>query len=106
MPNAVSLESLPARLRSQLKALGRKYGREGVELFVFGSLARKDGRFNSDLDLGVEWRKPASPKLFRQICRDVDDLPTVRKVDLVDFSKATPRWRKIAGRHRVSLSSR
>lgn len=105
MPNAAALNFLPSRLVSRLEALGRKYQEQGVELFVFGSLAREDGRPNSDLDLGIEWRKPVSPALFRQICRDVDDLPTVRRVDLVDFSNVSPAWREIASRHRISLSS-
>lgn len=99
-----TLTSLPPRLRARLKALGRKYHTRGIDLFMFGSLARKDHRPNSDLDLGIEWRRPISPKLFRELCRDVDDLPTVRKVDLVDFSSVPHTWKEIAGRDRVLLS--
>ena len=104
MSTGAALNSLPPRLVSRLKALGRKYRAEGVELFIFGSQSRKDRRPNSDLDLGVEWHRPVSPDLFRTICRDVEDLPTIRKVDLVDFSKASPAWREVAGRDRVMLS--
>lgn len=99
-----ALISLPPRLRSRLKALGQKYQAHGIELFVFGSLARKDQRPNSDLDLGIEWRRPVSPELFRELCKDVEDLPTVREVDLVDFSSVSNTWKEIAGRHRVFLA--
>lgn len=100
-----TLIPLPPRLRSRLKALGQKYQARGVDLFLFGSFARTDWRENSDLDLGLEWRRPNSQELFRELCKDVDDLPTIRKVDLVDFSKASQGWREIAGRHRVLLSA-
>jgi predicted nucleotidyltransferase len=104
MSNAATLNSLPRRLVSRLKALGRKYQAQGVDLFIFGSHARKDHQPNSDLDLGIEWRRPVSRQLFRNLCKDVDDLPTIRKVDLVDFSKVSSVWKEIAGRHRVFLS--
>jgi predicted nucleotidyltransferase len=100
-----SLNSLPPRLVSRLKALGRKYQEQGVDLFVFGSQAREDCRPNSDLDLGIAWRRPVSRKLFRELCKDVDDLPTIRKVDLVDFASVPPSWKEIAGHDRVLLSS-
>jgi predicted nucleotidyltransferase len=98
------LARLPPRLGSRLKALAQKYRARGIDLFLFGSLARKDNRSNSDLDLGLEWRRPVSAKLFRELCREVDDLPTIRKVDLVDFSKVSHSWKEIAGRHRVPLA--
>lgn len=101
--DGVVLNSLPARVLSRLQELGRKYSSQGVELFVFGSHARKDPRPNSDLDLGVEWHRPVSRTIFREICEDIDDLPTIRKVDLVDFSKVSPAWREVAERDRVML---
>jgi len=106
MSNTAALKALPPRLVSRFKDLGRKYGPQGVKLFVFGSQTRKDCRPNSDLDLGIECSRPVSPELFRNICKDVENLPTIRKVDLVDFSKVSPAWKKIAGRHRVLLFSK
>lgn len=105
MSSDATLNSLAPRLVSRLKALGRKYRAHGVDLFIFGSQAREDRRPNSDLDLGIEWRRPVSHELFRQLCKDVDDLPTIRKVDLVDFSNVSPAWKEVAGRDRVLLSS-
>jgi len=73
-------------------------------LFVFGSFARGDQRAGSDLDLGIEWRVPHSPSLFRELCADVEKLPTIRKIDLVDFSRVSPQWKEVASRDRHFLS--
>lgn len=83
--------------------MAEKYRAFGIEVFVFGSFAWGDHRPNSDLDLGVEWQNGRSADLWRGLLRDVDDLPTVRKIDLVDFSRAAPEWRSIARRDRQFL---
>lgn len=95
--------ALPARLHGRLSALGQKYHARGIDLFVFGSFARGDDRPNSDLDLGLEWRHPRSPALLRELQKEVDDLPTIRKIELVDFSCSSRQWRAIAGRDRRFL---
>lgn len=95
--------ALPTQLDSRLTALGEKYRARGIDLFVFGSFARGDNRPNSDLDLGLEWRAHRSDALLRELQNEVDDLPTIRKIDLVDFSTVSPQWRSIAERDRRFL---
>lgn len=102
-PRPFPLAHLPPPLRARLRALAQDYRVRGVDLFVFGSFARGDARPNSDLDLGLEWRTDPCPQLLRALQKEVDDLPTIRKIDLVDFSQSSPRWSSIAGRDRQFL---
>lgn len=97
------LNSLPDGLRSALVDLARTYRARGADLFVFGSFGRGEELPGSDLDLGVEWRVPCSPALFRELSDDVENLPTIRKIDLVDFASMSPRWKQIALRDRQPL---
>jgi predicted nucleotidyltransferase len=95
---------LPDRLLHDLQELARKYQKDGVRLFIFGSFAQGKARPTSDLDLGVEWRGQPDPAVFRQLYQEVQSLPTIRPIDLVDFSHTNPRFRQIAGAHKIDLS--
>jgi len=66
--------------------LARQYRAKGAELFVFGSFARSEAQPTSDLDIGVEWQEKRQAGVFRQLDRDIQALPTIRPVDLVDFA--------------------
>lgn len=101
--NPPGWEKLPERLRRRLSALATEYRREGVDLFLFGSFARGDNRANSDLDLGVEWRGTPSRKIFRRLSSDIENLPSIRKIDLVDMSEAGESLRRAAHRERKPL---
>jgi len=96
---------LPSRLLHDLQELARKYRKDGVELFIFGSFAQGNAQPTSDLDLGVEWQGQPDPAIFRQLYQDVQTLPTIRPIDLVDFSQTDSRFKQIAGTHKIYLSS-
>ncbi len=85
---------LPRRLVRHLQALAQKYRREGVVLFIFGSFARGDPYPTSDLDLGVEWRGERDPQTFLRLYREVQELPTIRPIDLVDFAQVDADFRQ------------
>ena len=99
------LSSLPTRLVRDLQRLARKYQGNGLDLFVFGSFARGDQRPTSDLDLGVEWRGQHNPETFLRLYWEVQELPTIRKIDLVDFEQADSDFRRVAMSDRVYLST-
>jgi len=95
---------LPARLLHDLQQLARKYQKDGVKLFIFGSFAQDKARPTSDLDLGVEWQGQPNPAVFRRLYQDVQSLPTIRPIDVVDFSQTNSRFKQIAGAHKLLLS--
>jgi predicted nucleotidyltransferase len=96
--------SLPSRLLSDLQKLAQKYQKEGLKLFVFGSFARGNPHPTSDLDLGVEWSGKRNSGTFLRLYKEVQELPTIRPIDLVDFTQAGSRFRQIAGSDRIYLS--
>ncbi len=97
---------LPPRLLQSLQELAQKYKAGGLDLFIFGSFARGDHRPTSDLDLGVEWRGERDPKTFLRLYWEVQALPTIRKIELVDFSQTDPNFRRVAGLNKIYLSER
>ena len=97
---------LPARLVQELQRLAQKYQAEGLDLFVFGSFARGEPYPASDLDLGVEWRQQPDPQTFARLYWEIQALPTIRKIDLVDFSQTGPAFRQIAAANKLYLSQK
>lgn len=96
-------DKLPDQLIDALVTMGRKYHKLGVELFIFGSFAHGKNRTNSDLDIGIEWSDKRNVHLLNQLEKEVYDLPTIRKIDLVDFSRVGNQFRQVAGQHRLYL---
>jgi hypothetical protein len=99
---------IDARVRWALCALGSRYARQGVRVFLFGSVARSwpQAPAGADFDLGyeVDPAVPGRDVLLRQLRRDVETLPSIRPVDLVDFSRASAEFRGAAAECIVDLA--
>lgn len=70
--------------------------RRGVHLLVFGSFATGDNRPGSDLDLAIPEDAVVSPEMRRELTSRIEDLPTVRPIDLVDLSEVSEPFRRAA----------
>lgn len=70
----------------------------GHKVFLFGSRATGCARHNSDFDVGVIGDQPLPLGDFYTIEDQLDDLPTLHKIDWVDFNRASPRFRELAMR--------
>ena len=68
----------------------------GHRVFLFGSRVTGDARPHSDFDIGVEGDTPLPLNDFYAIEDELDDLPTLYKIDWVDFNRASPRFRERA----------
>ena len=64
----------------------------GHQVFLFGSRATGDARLHSDFDVGVVGEVPLSLKDFYAIEDQLDELPTLYKIDWVDFNRVSPRF--------------
>ena len=78
-----ALNGLGPRLREEFKV---------AALYVFGSVARGDARESSDVDLLVEFERPATFAGFMDLKALLEDLLGVR-VDLVTRAALRPRLR-------------
>lgn len=68
----------------------------GRKIVLFGSRAAGRGRANSDFDIGVIGDTPLPLQDFYAIEDQLEDLPTLCKIDWVDFNRASPRFRERA----------
>lgn len=68
------------KLYDQLAELARKYGAR--RLVLYGSRARGDNRYNSDVDLAVYGMPEKNEGAFGMDC---DELPTLLKLDIVQI---------------------
>lgn len=64
----------------------------GHRVFLFGSRATGDARLHSDFDIGVVGDEPLPLVDFYAIEDQLDDLPTLYKIDWVDFNRASARF--------------
>ena len=69
-------------LYNQLAALARRHGAR--RLVLFGSRARGDNRYNSDIDLAV-YGMPESRRA--EFWLDCEELPTLLKFDIVHIKE-------------------
>lgn len=98
---------LPDRLVNELYRIADKYQKKGVRLFIFGSFANATNRTTSDLDIGVLWQGKRSSRIFRNLYNDIHDLPTIRKIDLVDMDQVDKAFKnKVFKKDILFLSDR
>lgn len=65
-------------------------------VFLFGSRASGEARPHSDFDVGVMGDEPLPLEDFYAIEDQLDDLPTLHKIDWVDLNRTSPRFRERA----------
>ena len=95
-------------VQEALGKIGSKYAREGVRVFLFGSVARSwpEAPLGADFDIAyVAASNPAAvDELRRRLEDDLAALPSIRPVDLVDFSHAPEPFRSLASQCTIDLS--
>lgn len=86
------LQPISPRVRRTLNEVAARFAPRGVRLFVFGSAAPTwpSAPARADLDLGYEITTTDAARrsaLQRELLRSLEDLPTVRPIDVVDFDR-------------------
>jgi predicted nucleotidyltransferase len=76
-------------VRTELKGLN-------FDAFFFGSQVQGDARKGSDLDVGIKINEEEQSNKIARIRNEIDDLPTLRKIDVVDFNKVDDTFSTIA----------
>jgi predicted nucleotidyltransferase len=89
-----------AEIKEQIADVMRRNAERlrGHRVFLFGSRAEGKARPHSDFDIGVLGDEPLPLNDFYAIEDQLDDLPTLYKIDWVDFNRASPRFRERAAR--------
>ncbi len=63
-------------------------------MYLFGSWAQGRALSASDLDIALDAGRPIEPAIVQKIADAMDELPTLRKVDLVDLQAVDREFRQ------------
>ena len=72
---------------------------ERLRLYLFGSWAQGRALSVSDLDIALDIGRPIEPAILRKIAEALDELPTLRKVDVVDLQAVGQEFRQRVLQH-------
>ena len=72
-------------------------------VFIFGSQAKGNVRRSSDIDVGIEGKKPVDLLTISDIKGDLEDSNIAETVDVVDFRRVSDNFAKVAKQNVISL---
>jgi predicted nucleotidyltransferase len=70
-----------------------------VKIFLFGSRAVNRHTIRSDFDIGLESAAKIPLATLAQIREELEQLPLLPKIDLVDFKRVSPEFARQARQH-------
>lgn len=68
-------------------------------VFFFGSRVGGRASARSDIDVGIEGPRPIPLEVLTWIREEIQELPVLYKIDVVDFQRASEDFREIALKH-------
>ena len=71
-----------------------KYIKEEHEIYIFGSWAKGKSLDTSDLDIAVESTVKIKDEVFIKIKEDINNLPTLRTIDIIDLKRVSKNFRE------------
>lgn len=85
------------KLTKQIKDIvGRHLDLNQYKLFFFGSRVSGGSDEHSDIDLGIKGKQKVPLAKSAQIKDEIDNLPTLYKIELVDFERVSSEFRQVA----------
>ncbi len=88
-----SLEKLKKEI---LEIIGKYLDLKTYRIFFFGSRVTGGGNERSDIDIGIEGPSPVSLKIMGQIEDEIENLPTLYKIEIVDFKQISSNFYEVA----------
>jgi len=87
----MKLEHYPVeKLRGEIRDIAGKYlDLSRYKLFFFGSRTKGSSFVHSDIDIGIEGSEKVPAEVKLQMEEDLEKLPMLYKIDLVDFSEVS-----------------
>lgn len=86
-----------AKLKKNILKIVKKYlDANHYRVFYFGSRVRGDSFERADIDLGIEGPVPIPAGIKLKIQEELDNLPLLYKIDLVDFQNVSKKFKNNA----------
>lgn len=79
-----------------LYIIGKYVDLETHRVFFFGSRVTGKGDERSDIDVGIEGPKKIPFESLAKIESEVDGLPMLYKIDVVDFKSTSDKFKKVS----------
>lgn len=79
-----------------LGIIGKHLDLEKYQVFAFGSRVNGKGDECSDIDIGVEGAKKIPLRTLYQIREEIEALPYLYKIDIIDFKDVSDKFYQIA----------
>ncbi|HDH31648.1 MAG TPA: nucleotidyltransferase domain-containing protein [Candidatus Wolfebacteria bacterium] len=88
------------KLKKELISIVGKYlDLTRYRIFFFGSRASGSSNERSDIDIGIKGPKNIPLTILRKIEEELDELPMLYKIEVVDFNSVAPEFQKVALQH-------
>ena len=101
--------TLDTRVVKELNAIASAFRESGLEIFLFGSIAKTFPRAarGADLDVGMRTEPNLTTDLrdsLKASARSrLELLPTIRPIDVVDFDLVSQRFKELAASSRLEF---
>jgi predicted nucleotidyltransferase len=79
-----------------LGIIGKYLDTDDYKIFIFGSRVTGKGDDRSDIDIGIEGPKVIPLKDIVKIEEEIEELPTLYSIDIVDFTKVSKDFQEVA----------
>lgn len=85
------------KLDEDLKKIVSRYlDLSKYRLFYFGSRVTGRGDERSDIDVGIYGKTPVPDSVVAKIQNDIESLPTLYSIEVVDFSQTSDDFQNVA----------
>ena len=93
------------KLKNEILSIITKYlDTSEYKVFFFGSRVSGKGTDRSDIDIGIEGPFPISPEIKLRIEEEIENLPILYKIEIVDFKRVPSKFREVALRNREFIT--
>jgi len=79
-----------------LEIVGKHLDLAKYRVFFFGSRVTGQGTDRSDIDVGIDGPEAIPAGVKFAIEEDIENLPTLYKIEIVDFKHVPPKFREVA----------
>ena len=88
-----SVDKLKAEI---LRIMNKHLDLNKYQVFFFGSRVEGSGDERSDIDIGIEGPEPVPTMAMSDIEDEIDDLPFLYKIEVVDFKEVSSDFYEVA----------
>lgn len=95
----MNLEFYPVeKLKKEILKIVEKYlDLKKYKIFFFGSRVEGRGDEHSDIDVGIEGTEEIPVGIKAEIEEEIENLPILYKIDIVDFKNVSDKFRDVVG---------